>query len=109
MMQQVIRMMGVSGRTVSWTRTETWMLQKFGFDESGKPKSFPAHRTIHGTLETKCPIMTREFCKDFSYILIYDDPDLKVAKDEYPDFRKIRSRLVVKRLARIITMNGQHV
>ena len=84
MMQQVIRMMGVSGRTVSWTRTET-DAQKFGFDESGKPKSFQ-RSTIHGTLETKCPIMTREFCKDFSYILIYDDPDLKVAKDEYPDF-----------------------
>ena len=81
---QIVRMMGLSGRTVSWTRTEEDG-QKFGYNPDGSEKKFQK-TTIYGTLETKCLLMCRDLDRGFPYMLIYDDPDVKVAKDEYPDF-----------------------
>jgi hypothetical protein len=84
--KQIVRMFCLSGRTVSWTRTEEDG-QRFGYDEQGKPKKFQ-RTTIHGTLETKVPITAKEFDKDFLYCIVYDDPDVKVAKEAYPKIKK---------------------
>ena len=84
LMMQMVRMMGLSGRTVSWTRTEA-DAQRFGRNDDGTPKLFQ-RTTMLGTLETKCLIMAREFDRSFPYLFIYDDPDVLVAKTEYPDF-----------------------
>ena len=77
----IVRMMGLSGRTVSWTRTETDG-QKFGYNEDGTGKTFQ-RATIHGTLETKVPVTARELDRNCLYCFIYDDPDIKLAKSEY--------------------------
>jgi hypothetical protein len=84
LMMQMVRMMGLSGRTVSWTRTEA-DAQRFGRNDDGTPKLFQ-RTTMLGTLETKCLIMAREFDRNFPYLFIYDDPDVLVAKTEYPSF-----------------------
>src|ERR1017187_6274081 len=81
-MGQIARMMGMSGRTVSWTRTEEDE-QRFGTDASGQPRRFQ-RVTIHGTLETKVPITCKEFDKNCLYVMIYEDHDVKVIKDRYP-------------------------
>jgi hypothetical protein len=85
-MGQIVRMMAMSGRTVSWTRTDE-DAQRFGYDppDSTHPKKFQ-RVTIHGTLETKVPILAREFDKCFLYCFIYEDHDVKYWRDEYPDF-----------------------
>lgn len=82
--KQMYRMMGLSGRTVSWTRTEA-DAQRFGKNDDGTPKTFQ-RTTIYGSLETKVLIMCKEVDAGFPYVLIYDDPDVKTAKAEYPDF-----------------------
>ena len=108
---QIVRMMGVSGRTVSWTRTETDG-QRFGYEEDGSPKTFQ-RTTIHGTLETKVPILAREFDKNVPYVFIYDDPDVQVAKAQYPKFavqiKESMSALnesLYDRTARLGVLNG---
>lgn len=108
----IIRMMALSGRTVSWTRTEQ-DAQRFGYEADGTtPKTFQ-RTTIHGTLETKVPILAREIDKDFLYCIIYDDPDEKAAKNEYPDFEdEIRPNVpalgesMYERTARLGVLNG---
>lgn len=108
---EIVRMMGLSGRTVSWTRTEEDG-QRFGYDVDGKPKSFQ-RTTIHGTLETKVPITAREFDRNVPYVFIYDDPDIKIAKTDYPDFAdKIKAgsdalgESKYERTARLGVLNG---
>lgn len=85
--KQIWRMMGLDGRTVSWTRTEK-DAQRFGLNADGTPKSFQ-RTTIQGVLETKVPLMAREFDKTFGYCLIYDDIDTDYAKTEYADFPNV--------------------
>lgn len=77
---QIVRMMLLSGRTVTWTRTETDG-PKFGYNPDGTPKRFQT-TTVYGSLETKVPILARQFDKDFPYCFIYDDPDIRIAKAE---------------------------
>jgi len=85
LMGQIVRMFAMSGRTVSWTRTEA-DAERFGYEPDGvTPKKFQ-RTTIHGTLETKVPILARELDRNFLYCIIYNDIDVKVAKDRYPDF-----------------------
>jgi hypothetical protein len=78
---QIARMLGVSGRVVSWTRTETDG-QRFGYEPDGSPKRFQK-TSIHGTLETKVPITAREFDQNFPYCFIYLDHDVRILKDRY--------------------------
>jgi hypothetical protein len=85
LMGQIVRMFAMSGRTVSWTRTEE-DAQRFGYEPDGvTPKKFQ-RTTVHGTLETKVPILCREFDDNFLYCIIYEDMDVKVGKDRYPEF-----------------------
>jgi len=85
LMGQIVRMMAMSGRTVSWTRTEE-DAQRFGYEDDGiTPKKFQ-RTTIHGTLETKFPIIAREFDDNCLYGIIYIDLDIRKARHDYPDF-----------------------
>lgn len=79
----IVRMMGLSGRTITWTRTEQDE-QKWGTDEQGQPRRVQC-TSVYGTLETKVPIMAK--CQgDWPYCIITEDPHLYIAKMEYPEF-----------------------
>lgn len=80
---QIVRMMGLSGRTVIWTRTEA-NAQKFGLNDEGKPKQNEVS-TVHGTLECKLPILAKSL-EDSLYCFIFDDIDVKQAKTQHPEF-----------------------
>ncbi len=80
---QIVRMMAMSGRTVSWTRTESDS-QRFGFEADGITEKRFQRTTIHGTLETKVPVECREFDKTCLYLFIFHDYDLRVAKSRSP-------------------------
>jgi len=83
LMGQIVRMFAMSGRCVTWTRTEEDG-QRFGWEADGvTPKKFQ-RTTVHGTLETKVSISAREFDNDFLYTIIYNDIDIKAARDKYP-------------------------
>lgn len=75
-----VRFFRLSGRTVSWTRTEA-DAQFFGRNDDGSPKR-REKTTFHGTLETKVPITARNQA-DCLYAMIFDDPDVKEAKSIY--------------------------
>lgn len=79
---QMVRMFAMSGRCVSWTRTEE-DAQRFGYEPDGRtPKRFQ-RTSIHGSLETKVPITCREFDRTCLYVFIYEDNDVKVSKSRY--------------------------
>lgn len=75
-----VRFFRLSGRTVSWTRTEA-DAQFFGRNDDGTPKR-RERTTFHGTLETKVPITARSQ-SDCLYAFLFDDPDIKEAKSIY--------------------------
>jgi hypothetical protein len=82
-MAQVVRMFGYSGRMVAWTRTEA-DAQRFGYEADGvTPKRFQ-RTTIYGTMESKVPITCKEKDQNFLYCFLYDDPDVKKAKSDFP-------------------------
>ena len=80
----IVRMMGLSGRTVSWTRTVADK-QRWGVDQNGEPRKCQT-TSIFGTLETKCPIIARSL-GECPYFIITEDPHLYMAKMEHPYFR----------------------
>lgn len=82
---QVARMFCVSSRTIAWTRTEADQ-QRWGLNDQGEPRRMET-TGIYGTLESRLPIMTKEW-KDCIFTFLFDDPDVLRAKSEYPDFRK---------------------
>lgn len=107
---QSLRMMMLGGRSISWTRTEA-DAEKFGRDADGNPKQFET-TTIYGTLESRVPIMAKEQ-KDALFCFLYDDPQVKKAKDDYPDFAdKIQGNQAglgenqYERLARLGALQG---
>ncbi len=108
--QATVRMMGVSGRTIRWTRTVKDP-QKFGNNPDGTPKSVEIS-TVYGTLESKVPILSR--CQaDCLYVFLSDDPDIKKVKSEYPDFAsEIKAGIAglgenaYERLARLGVLQG---
>jgi hypothetical protein len=108
--QATIRMMGVSGRTIRWTRTVE-DAQKFGNNPDGSPKKVEIS-SVYGTLESKVPILAK--CQaDCLYVFLSDDPDIKQAKAEYPDFAdKIKAGIAglgenaYERLARLGVLQG---
>lgn len=81
---QIVRMFCLSGRTVLWTRTEA-NGQKFGLNPDSSPKKMET-ATVYGTLESRVPILSKSQ-DDCLYCVLYDDPDVKQAKAEYPEFR----------------------
>jgi len=109
---EMVRMMALSGRVVSWTRTEQ-DAQRFGYEQDQITPKYFQRTTIYGTLETKVPILAKKFDRDCPYVLIYDDPDLKVAKSDYPWIAdKIRANVAAlgesmyERTARLGVLNG---
>ena len=82
-MTGIVRMMGLSSRTILWTRTEA-NAQKFGFNEDDSPKQMET-ATVYGTLESRVPILAKSQ-EDALYCFLFDDPDVKQAKTEYPGF-----------------------
>src|ERR1035441_5046725 len=106
------RMFGLSGRCVSWTRTEEDE-QRFGYEDDGTtPRRFQK-TDIFGTLETKVPIMCKNFDRNCPYVFIYQDLDINILKDRHPDFKdKIRAGASglgensYERTARLGVLNG---
>lgn len=107
----IVRMMGLSGRTITWTRTET-DVEKWGTDEQGQPRRVQV-TSVYGTLESKVPIMAKSL-KECPYVLITEDPHLFMAKMEYPEFAdKIQAQgddgvadTQFERMARIGALQG---
>lgn len=83
--RQIVRMMGVSGRTVIWTKTAEDG-PRYGYDANNQPVKMQMS-AVYGTLETKCPITAKDL-SGCHYFFISDDPDVLMAKQEYPDFAK---------------------
>ena len=109
---QIVRMLGMDGRTVSWTRTEEDS-QAFGFEADGiTPKRFQT-TSIYGALETKVPVTCRKFDKSCLYVFIYHDNDIEIAKARYPwkaDEIKVGGAALgesqYERFARLGVLNG---
>jgi hypothetical protein len=80
--QEIIRMMGTSGRVVSWTRTES-DAEKYGLNPDGSARNIEV-ATVYGCLEHKCPVLAKDFGACL-YNIIYDDPDVLECKALYGD------------------------
>lgn len=78
---ECVEMFGNSGRTIAWVRTEA-NEQLWGRNDDGEPKQNEVC-TIHGTLESKVPIMAKSK-QDCMYCILFDDPQVKMAKRQYP-------------------------
>lgn len=106
----IVRMMCVSGRTVLWTRTEA-DAEKFGLNDDGTPKQMEIS-TVHGTLESKVPILAKSQ-EAALYCFLADDIDVKQAKAKYPwKAEKIQAGIsglgenAYERLARLGVLQG---
>lgn len=108
----IVRIMGLSGRTVAWTRTVADE-QRWGKDIHGQPQRRQT-TTIYGTLENKVPILARSI-SDCPYLIITEDPHVYNAKMQHPDFAdkiseeggQSTSDTEFERLARIGALQGQ--
>jgi hypothetical protein len=77
--QEISRMMELSGRVVTWTHSSR-NKQRWGENEKGEPRQMETVE-VFGTLESKVPIVCKEFEK-MLYCFLYLDPDVLVAKSE---------------------------
>lgn len=108
----IVRMMGLDGRTVTWTRTVA-DAQQYGTDEQGEPRKVQT-TSVYGVLESKVPIMAKSI-NDWPYCILTEDPHILVAKQKYPAFAgKIADQgdqgiadTQFERLARIGALQGQ--
>lgn len=77
--QQIIYHWEMGGRCVVWTRSED-APPRFG-DTTGNP---PRHvvSTAYGSIEAKVPVFASRL-RDCGYIILYDDPDIQKAKEDY--------------------------
>src|SRR6185369_9211572 len=94
------------------TRSET-NAQKYGTAPDGTPKTVEIS-TVHGTLESKVPILCTGQDKAL-YCFLSDDPDVKQAKADYPEFSdKIKAGIsglgenAYERLARLGVLQGSN-
>lgn len=78
---EIVRMLGMSGRTVSWTYTDQ-DAEKFGYEEDGTPRTFQKTEIL-GTLETKVPMSCKKLNKTTGYICILKDSDVDYLRDKY--------------------------
>lgn len=76
----IVRMMGLSGRTIIWTRTEA-NRQKFGLAEDDTP-AMKEIATVYGTIESRVPILakTQDACL---YLWLFDDLHVQDAKGKF--------------------------
>lgn len=77
---KIVRMFGNDGRCILWVRTEA-NAQKWGQNDDGTPKQMETC-TVHGTLESKVPILC-DSMDQFPYLFLSDDMDVEAAKAEY--------------------------
>ena len=70
----------MGGRCIRWTRTET-SLEKYGTNNDGTPRR-ASEATNYGVIESKVPIFSN-CIKNWTYCILYDDPDIKDAKQKY--------------------------
>ena len=75
----------MGGRCLRWTRTET-SLEKYGTNNDGTPRR-ASIASNYGVIESKIPIFANRL-EEFPYIILYDDPDIKTAKQDYPWIKK---------------------
>jgi hypothetical protein len=75
--QSIYYHLQMGGRAVMWTRSEDYP-EKFG--DQGRQRRTTA--TVYGCVEAKVPIFANTQ-KDFWYTILYDDPDIKMAKTKY--------------------------
>lgn len=104
------RMMGVSGRTVIWTRTEA-DAQKYGYDDAGNPHKMET-ATVYGTLESRVPVLAKSL-SDCGFVVLFDDPDVTQARAKYPAFKdEIKANMAgigesaYERMARLGVLQG---
>ena len=77
--QQIVYYWQMGGRCVTWTRTED-SAPRYG-DTSGNPPR-QVVTTAYGTIESKVPVFANTLA-DYGYCILYDDPELKEAKQRY--------------------------
>ena len=80
---QIVRMLLLSGRTVSFTFTEE-NPQKFGYEKDGTTPKKVQTTKIFGTLESKVSVVARSQ-QDCARLVLSDDPDIDMAREEYKD------------------------
>lgn len=110
---EALRMMLLSGRAVTWTRTEQDE-QRWGLNDQGEPRSMET-TTVYGSLESRVPIMSK--CQDDAlYCFLYEDPQVTKAKADYSWIAdKIRSNAAgigenqYERLARLGALQGSRM
>lgn len=78
------RLYWTDGRVVAWTRYKQ-NGQKYGKDEQGNDKGEEI-TTLHGVLEAKCIPITADEQDDLVCMIISDDPEINLMKEEYKDF-----------------------
>ncbi len=81
--KKVARTMGLSGRTVAWTRRET-DADRFGENDQSEPKSEEI-ATVYGCIESKISLFVNDLSAA-NYVLLMDDIDIRTAKSKYPEF-----------------------
>ena len=112
LLTSIVRMMGLDGRTVTWTRTVA-DAQQYGTDEQGEPRKVQT-TSVYGVLESKVPIMAKSI-NDWPYCILTEDPHILLMKQRYPAFAdKIKDQgdqgiadTQFERLARIGALQGQ--
>jgi hypothetical protein len=84
LLTKIVRMFGLDGRTITWTRTEEDP-QEWGFDAQGKPLKVQTTE-VYGVLEAKVPILAKTM-KMWTYCILTDDIPVLQAKFNHPLFR----------------------
>ena len=107
----ICEMMGNSGRTIVWVRTEA-NKQLWGVNDDGNARQMEVC-TVHGTLESRVVPLTAKSQDDLLACVLFDDPPVKVAKREYPHIEsKIKSSAsgicenAYERIARLGILQG---
>lgn len=72
--------MQMGGRFVIWTRTDD-APEKYGTNANGQPRR-QVISTVHGCLESKVPLFM-DCQPEMWYTILYDDPDIRIAKTKY--------------------------
>jgi hypothetical protein len=83
-MRQIVRMFCLSGRVVTWVKTEE-NAAKWGRGDDGQPRKNQV-ACVYGSLESKVPIMEKEQC-NFPYLILYNDLDVRNARQNHPWIR----------------------
>jgi len=107
---EIARLFFTDGRVVVFNHLVTDK-ERFGVDDEGNPKTEPVME-VFGVLESKVPILAK--CQsDMPYIILTDDPDIVMAKGEYPHAAaKIKEGMntlgesAFERLARLGVLQG---